>query len=74
VTGGLEPFDELRVSSSVEKLGAERLPSTCSGPELVEGGRVGGRRHFRALWMGDPLAPSELEGNREGGGIKHGDV
>jgi hypothetical protein len=24
--------------------------------------------------MGDPLAPSEVEGNREGGGIKHWDV
>jgi hypothetical protein len=28
--------------AQVESLGAERLPSTCSGPELVEGGRVGG--------------------------------
>jgi hypothetical protein len=48
---GLEP---LGIELETEMLGAERLPSTCSGPELVEGGRVGGLRHFRVLRNGGP--------------------
>jgi hypothetical protein len=33
---GLEPFDELRVSSSVEKLGAERLSRVVIGPTSIK--------------------------------------
>ncbi len=52
------PLDELRVSSSVEKLRAELL------------GRFGGLRHFRALRNSRLVGmayPSEAEVNREGG-------
>jgi hypothetical protein len=57
---GSEPFDELRVSSRVEKLRAE----------LFRG--VGGLRYFKVLRMGAPLVASEVEGNREGGGLSAG--
>jgi hypothetical protein len=36
----------------------DELPFTSSGPELVEGGRVGGRRSFRDLGMGETTALS----------------
>jgi hypothetical protein len=37
----------------LERLAAcDELPSASSGPELVEGGSVGGRRSFRGLSMG----------------------
>ena len=53
----------------------DELPSAGSGPEpfgfelmaerLVEGGRVGGRRSFRDLGMGETAAPPKAE-NAEG--------
>jgi hypothetical protein len=43
----------------LERLAArDELPSASSGPELVEGGRVGGRRSFRDLGMGETAALS----------------
>jgi hypothetical protein len=67
----------------LERLAArDELPSASSGPELVEGGRVGGRRSFRDLGMGETAALSHstllmalskiegpVEGNAEGASI-----
>jgi hypothetical protein len=51
---GSERFDELRVSSRVEKLRAEIL------------GRIGGLCYSKMLRIEDPLAPVYTSGNREG--------
>ena len=51
----------------LERLAArDELPSAGSGPELVEGGRVGGRRSFRNLGMGETAALSLSKGMRRG--------
>jgi hypothetical protein len=39
-------------------------------PARDELGRVGGLRHFRVLRNGGPPGPSEVEGNKEGGGSR----
>jgi hypothetical protein len=49
----LRPVDELRSSRSGPKGSAESEAFVISG----------------CYEMGDPLAPSEVEGNREGGGL-----
>ena len=42
------------MKSFLERLAArDELPSASSGPELVEGGRVGGRRSLRDSGMGE---------------------
>ena len=52
----------------LERLAArDELPSAGSGPELVEGGRVGGRRSFRDLGMGETAAPPKE--NAEGASL-----
>ena len=49
----------------LERLAArDELPAAGSGPELVEGGRVGGRRSFRGLGMGETAALSLSKGVR----------
>ena len=49
----------------LERLAArDELPAAGSGPELVEGGRVGGRRSFRDLGMGETAALSLSKGMR----------
>jgi hypothetical protein len=51
------------MKSFLERLAArDELPSASSGPELVEGGRVGGRRSFRDLGMGETAALSLSKG------------
>jgi hypothetical protein len=54
---------------------ATKLPSASSGPELVEGGRVGGRCPFHGVSMGETaalshstllMALSKIEGPVEG--------
>ena len=44
----------------------DELPSASSGPELVEGGRVEGRRPFPDLSTGETAAP-DLSGECGGG-------
>jgi hypothetical protein len=44
----------------------DELPSASSGPELVEGGRVGGRCFFRDLGMGETATLSLSKGMRRG--------
>jgi hypothetical protein len=53
------------MKSFLERLAArDELPSASSGPELVEGGRVGGRRSFRDLGMGGTAALSHSASSR----------
>jgi hypothetical protein len=59
------------MKSFLERLAArDELPSASSGPELVEGGRVGGRRSFRDLGMGETAAVSLSKGMRSPASLK----
>jgi hypothetical protein len=55
------------MKSFLERLAArDELPSASSGPELVEGGLVGGRCSFRGLGMGETAVLGLSKGMRRG--------
>ena len=59
------------MKSFLERLAArDELPSARSGPELVEGGRVGGRCSFRGLGMGETAALRFSKGMRSPASLK----